>query len=510
MRQGPLAGRYWALAAMVLFALVPYLGLSAALGPITPIIAHHLHMSLQAMSLSSGMANAGYAVGTVAALQLSQHFPARRMLVIYAAILVIGSVLAASASVPGTFIAGHVLQGVATSMLLIGAAPPLAIGFPLPKFRITGAILNLGIFGAVALGPFVGGLQANAHAWRPLFWVIAGIAGAALVLTVLTFDDAPPEDPSMPWSPAVAGLAASGCAAAFFGASELLTHSFTDAQTLGPLLGGLALISVLVVWQYRSRKPVLAIKNLSTTIPVAGIIVAMCAAAASVTAITLTAATLAPHYGPRHLGVLYVPEFAGALVTGAAFGLVIRTRAITYLVFVGMVLLSAGIIVINGVIPPTQALTVIGSGLIGLGVGGSVAPALFMTAYSTSVENAQKVFSIVELLRGVAAFMVAPVIAHFAATVGGNPHHGTRLALWICLGLSAGGTLIAAALYALGRVRIQDPHLGPWLEGEEGPAWDSPPLLAGIRDVQGPPPATAVPLSEESDDDETEREERAA
>ena len=93
MRQGPLAGRYPAVAAMVMFALIPYLALSAALQPLTPIIAKQLHMSLQTMSLSSGLANAAYAVGTVLAVQFAQHLPQRRMLVVYAALLVIGSVL---------------------------------------------------------------------------------------------------------------------------------------------------------------------------------------------------------------------------------------------------------------------------------------------------------------------------------------------------------------------------------------------------------------------------------
>ena len=37
MRQGPLTGRYPAVATMVVFALVPYLGLSAALQPLSPI-----------------------------------------------------------------------------------------------------------------------------------------------------------------------------------------------------------------------------------------------------------------------------------------------------------------------------------------------------------------------------------------------------------------------------------------------------------------------------------------
>jgi hypothetical protein len=71
IRQGRLAGRYPAAASMVIFALVPYLALSAARQPLTPIIAHHLHMSLQAMTLGLGMANAGYAVGTILAVQFA-------------------------------------------------------------------------------------------------------------------------------------------------------------------------------------------------------------------------------------------------------------------------------------------------------------------------------------------------------------------------------------------------------------------------------------------------------
>src|ERR1700691_5305631 len=97
MPRGPLAGRYPAAAAMVIFALVPFLALSAALQPLTPIIARQLHASLQTMSLGSGMANAGYAVGTVLAVAFAQHLPQRRMMVLYAGVLVLGSLLTATA-----------------------------------------------------------------------------------------------------------------------------------------------------------------------------------------------------------------------------------------------------------------------------------------------------------------------------------------------------------------------------------------------------------------------------
>ena len=108
---------------MVMFALIPYLALSAALAPLTPTIGQDLHMSEQTLSLSSGMANAAYAVGTVLAVQFAQHLPQRRMLVGYAALLVIGSILAAGAQDSGMYIAGRVIQGLRTSMLLIAAYP---------------------------------------------------------------------------------------------------------------------------------------------------------------------------------------------------------------------------------------------------------------------------------------------------------------------------------------------------------------------------------------------------
>jgi MFS family permease len=480
--RGGLAGRYAPAAAMVVFALVPFLALSAALQPLTPIIARQLHMSLQTMSLGSGLANAGYAIGTVLAVQFAQHMPQRRMMVLYAAVLVIGSVLTASASSPAMFIAGRVLQGVCTSLLLIAAVPPLALGFGLERLRETAVIMSMCIFGAVALGPAVGGIQASANGWRPLFWIVAGISLAALVLSILTFRDDPPMDRTAPWAPGLIAMAAVGCVAAFYGSSELLTHRFLEATTVAPLAGGLGLIVGVIVHQYRSPRPLLTIRlMLSSTIPVAAICLALFAAAASVSATALTAGLLASRYGPLHLGLLFLPELAGAVITAFALGAVMKTRAMHYLPLVGMAFLAAGIGVFRIELPPSQALTLLGSGLTGVGLGASVAPALFVAGFSLPSNNLQRVFAIVELLRAVAAFMIAPLFAHFAATVGGNAIAGTGIALWIGFGLAIAGGLIAVALYALGRARPQTPKLERFIS-MQGPAWYSPPLLAAVRE----------------------------
>jgi Major Facilitator Superfamily len=390
-------------------------------------------------------------------------------------------VLAAAAQDPAMWIAGHVLQGLCTSLLLIAAAPPLLTGFGVPRIRSSAVILNVCVFGAVALGPPIGGIQASAHAWRPLFWILAAISLAALVLSVLTFEDAPPADPDAPRDAVALGLAVAGCVATFYGASELLTHRFLDAQTIGPLLVGVALIVILIVSQYRAKRALLAVRSmLTSTMPVAAIAVALTAAAASVTATALTASVLAPHYTPLHLGLLFLPELGGALLSAVMFGVVLNRRQLHYLLLVGMAFLAAGIGAFRIQLPPTQALTLIGSGLTGIGLGATVVPALFVASFSLPAASLQRVLAIVELLRAVAAFMVAPVFAHFAATVGGSPSTGTGIGLWIALGIAISGAVIAVLLYALGRARPEPPDIERFLNGD-GPAWCSPPLLAAVR-----------------------------
>ena len=86
-----------------------------------------------------------------------------------------------------------------------------------------------------------------------------------------------------------------------------------------------------------------------------------------------------------------------------------------------------------------------GSALIGLGVGASVSPALFMA--------------------------------------------GLHAAIWICLCIAAAGGAGAVALYTLGGGRLPTPDLDAWTSGE--PAWESPPLLARLRRPPAPAPAPA-------------------
>ena len=160
-----------------------------------------------------------------------------------------------------------------------------------------------------------------------------------------------------------------------------------------------------------------------------------------------------------------------------------------YLPLVGMFVLAAGIVVFRISVPSSQAMTLLGSGLTGIGLGATVAPALFVAGFSLPAANLQRVFAIVELFRAVAAFMVAPIFIHFAAATGGGLDAGTAIALWVGLGLALGGAIIGVVIYIVSGARPQTPDLDLFLS-QTAPAWESPPLFAKLRRIA---PETRVP-----------------
>ena len=135
---------------------------------------------------------------------------------------------------------------------------------------------------------------------------------------------------------------------------------------------------------------------------------------------------------------------------------------------------------IQGVIPPTTGLTLTGSALIGVGVGASVVPALFLAGFSLRSASIQRVFAILELMRAFAAFMIVPILLHFAVSLAGLPTQAMRTALWVCFGLAVGGTVVGVLLYVLGGTAPPAPSLERFLGGGE-PGWESPALLAAVR-----------------------------
>lgn len=475
--RGPLAGSYWPAVAMVLAALTPFLVLTSAIPPLDKLVAADVGLGNSGMEMSAGMADAAYCFGTILAVQLTARLPGRRLLVLYAAVFTVASVVTATAAGPGAFFAGRIVQGLTTSLMLITAAPALVLGFPTGRLRSTAMVMNMGIFGAVAIGPVIGGAFAGLDSWRALFWIATGVGALALAMSFLTFEDTPPMDREVEFDLESLALASVGCTAAFFGASNLVAHSFTAPIVLVPMAAGAACLLGLVAHQTYVSDPLMPVRQLGHTIPLAAIALAMSAGAGSVALVGLLQLTIEAH----HLSTaLFWPELGGAVITAFAFGYLLFTRYVPVLAFAGLLCLAGTAVVLTGASGGDTAVIAIGTAGIGVGVGAAVAPGLFVAGFALPSPQLPRIFALVELLRGVAAFFTAPLLIHLAVTSGPDLASGVESATWVTFGLLLAGVAIVVAIVLSGGLRLQAPEIDHWQEGE-GPAIDSAPLGAALR-----------------------------
>ena len=65
-------------------------------------------------------------------------------------------------------------------------------------------------------------------------------------------------------------------------------------------------------------------------------------------------------------------------------------------------------------------------------------------------------------------------------TTGGSTQAGIQIGVWVCFAIIVTGAAVSLYVFILGRARLQVPDIARWEEHGE-PAWESPPLAAGIR-----------------------------
>lgn len=479
MRRGALAGNYPGAVALVVCSLVPYLVLTVAVLPIGKAISADLGVSRATLQVVGSLSAGAYAIGTVLATQFAVHFPPRRLLVGYEVCFFVASVLSAWAPNAPLFIAAFIAQGLLTSLMLIAAVPPLVTSFPAKRMPGSAGILNLCIFGAVAIGPTIGALLEASGNWRLLFRSVAVVAGLALLFSLLTFRDDPPLDPDAPWDIVALVLAVAGCGAAFFGAGELLARMRADARSVVPLIAGVVLIAVLVVYEYRLPNPLVPVRALATSVPAAGLFAALTASAASVGATQLLLTVLGTTSKPMTTALIFLPEFIAAIAVAGLFAALFPTRFIPLLVAAGMVMVLASAALLAVALPASKPALGAATGLLGLGVAASVSPALFLAGLSLPARLLQRVFALIELLRAVTAFLTAPILVFFARSLSTGRLSPARDAVWICLAIAAIGLVGGSALYLSGRTGLETPDLQRWQSRGE-PAWESPPFLSTL------------------------------
>ena len=481
-RQHRFFSAYTLAVALSLLALSPFIVLTTATSAVTHVIAHSLHASSTTLEVGSGLSNAGYALGAVVAADLAQRFVQRHLFLIYEALFVVASLLAAFAPDAAIYLVGHVLQGMATGLLLVAALPPLILRFPPSRLPLTVAFVNIGLFGAIALGPFLGDVFANIGQWRWLFAAAAILGALGWVSAWFGYDAWPPMNPDLPVDKPVFPLAIAATFLPFLGSALAARVGFGSPWFWGPIAVGVLALVTMIVYEYRHRRePLMPVLALSSSLPVSGTIGAMLGGGAFVAALSLITVALTERGVPLlTAGAELLPLVGGVAVSSILFRRYITRAGLPLLAASGLIAVIAGIGValpVTWSVDPAWCIPV-ASALLGFGAGSAVAPALFMAGLGVESQKIGRAFALIELLRSEAAFLIAPVLLVVAAHVGGLT--GIREALFIALGIAVSGLLLAVFIYLASGTRRHAPDIDQWLGGN-GPALHSPRLLARVR-----------------------------
>lgn len=476
-----MAGSYWPTVAISLLALVPNLVLSTALGLLQPTVAASFGVPLAAVAWSAVFGNAALALGVMVSADLAQRFGNRELFLVYQGLFVCGSIMGAVAPSAWLFILGHAIQGLSTGLLLISALPPLLTGFPASRLNTTIASAVIGLFGAVTAGPLVGGYFAQTGAWRLLFAATAAIGLVSFLLALLVLEKAPPLNPGLKVDVPILVLSAAAPGLMFYGVGQLSQYGLGSPRVYAPVaLGVLALAALIVLGAVR-RESLVPVRNLLTTYPMMGVLIAVISGAAFTGMLELVLLYLQRVRGlsPLASGLMLWPDLAAGLVGAIIVGAVLTTRWVLTMPLFGMTCLALAAWLLTGVTTETSdGLLLWISAALGLGASLTVTPGLLMAALSITPALVGRTLALVQLLRLTSAYLVAPVLMHFALAYGTRPHEllaGLQLMFWVVLGLTLAGMVLITLIFVIGGARLHPPRLVSFLENDE-PALESPPL----------------------------------
>ena len=237
--------------------------------------------------------------------------------------------------------------------------------------------INIGFFGAVTAGPLVGALVAATHSWRWLYLGLAAIGAAAWDLATLTLPDEDPPNPDLPFDLAAILLGVGATTLPFWGASELTGHGFGSFWFYGPMGAGLACFLALLVTEYNKKEPLAPVKQVVTTFPIVGILVAMVGGGVLVTLLSLAAQFRLEVAGQSELstGLSFWPQVLAVVIAAALVAFAMRTRFLPVLILCGMLLLvAAGILQATRSPEAGTIVPLIAAALLGIGAGTTVTP----------------------------------------------------------------------------------------------------------------------------------------
>ena len=182
----------------------------------------------------------------------------RRLFLIGVALFAIASATCGAAVDPGMLVASRFVQGLGEALAAPASLGLIAVLFPDPHERMKA----LGIWGGIAglggtTGTVISGVLTDLASWRWIFFVNLPVAAfALLVVPRLVSESRMVRESTRPdFAGAVTGTA--GLVGVVDGLLEAASHTWGSWQVLLPLLGGVALLGLMVWIEARSHAPLI-------------------------------------------------------------------------------------------------------------------------------------------------------------------------------------------------------------------------------------------------------------
>jgi EmrB/QacA subfamily drug resistance transporter len=188
---------------------------------------------------------------------LGDIFGERRIFMVGVGGFGVTSVFCAVAPTIELLVVARALQGVFGAVLTPAALATIVATFPPEeRGRAVGAWTAWGGIGTV-LGPVIGGQLVDAASWRWIFAINIPIVLITLALVTRVMGPARPRDEDARVDVIGAVLCAFGLAGITYGLIEQPRQGWGDPTVAIPLLGGALLFAGFIVWEARSRHPML-------------------------------------------------------------------------------------------------------------------------------------------------------------------------------------------------------------------------------------------------------------
>jgi MFS family permease len=417
------------------------------------------------MLLGTSGANAGWvvtatllaaAVSMPVAGRLADLYGKQRVLVVNAALLVVGSALCAVTDSLLPMLAGRTLQGFAMGFIPVGISLMREFTPPhLTSTAIAAMSATLGVGGAIGLP--VAAWIADGHDWHALFWVSAGLAVVVLLATVFLVPHIHDAQPGRLDIVGGIGLAL-GLVTFLIGVSKGTTWGWSSGRTWGAIVGGLVVLVAWGAYELRQDDPLVDLRT--TARPqilltnLAAVAIGFGMMAQSIVVPQLLELPSATGYGLGQsilaAGLWMAPAGLMMMVFAPVSSTLMRRSGAKHTLMVGATVIGVGYVVAVALMDaPWQLLVASCIAAAGVGIGYAAMPTLILD--SAPVREAASAVGVNALMRSVGTTLSSAVMATIltgSTTSLGGVELPSQGAFQVCFVVGAAAAFVGVAIAA--------------------------------------------------------------